>query len=142
MSTTQRVKQKFVLCRSLLHLKTTFSSQLHISCLIGKTHCMFTIQSQANIAENIVLSFEQVVAVRTFEHNGYVVVAVLTGPIFSQAERQELLQSIKDMVADTLEISQSHILASYDMELFRAMDNISDNEKDKLLEKAMQTQSI
>ena len=103
---------------------------------------MFTIQSQANIAENIVLSFEQVVAVRTFEHNGYVVVAVLTGPIFSQAERRELLQSIKDMVADTLEISQSQILASYDMELFRAMDNISDNEKDKLLEKAMQMQSI
>ena len=103
---------------------------------------MFTIQSQANIAENIVLSFEQVVAVRTFEHNGYVVVSVLTGPIFSQAERQELLQSIKDMVADTLEISQSHILASYDMELFRAMDDISDNEKDKLLEKAMQMQSI
>ncbi|MBO7325941.1 MAG: hypothetical protein J6U74_00315, partial [Clostridia bacterium] len=59
-----------------------------------------------------------------------------------QAERQELLQSIKDMVADTLEISQSHILASYDMELFRAMDNISDNEKDKLLEKAMQMQNI
>ncbi|MBO7222226.1 MAG: hypothetical protein J6V37_04165 [Clostridia bacterium] len=103
---------------------------------------MFTIQSEANIAENIVLSFEQVVAVRTFEHNGYVVVAVLTGPIFSQAERQELLQSIKDMVADTLEISQIQILASYDMELFRAMDNIGDNEKDKLLEKATQMQSI
>ena len=103
---------------------------------------MFTIQSQANIAENIILSFDQVVAVRTFKHNGYVVVAVLTGPIFSQAERQELLQSIKDMVADTLEISQSQILASYDMELFRAMDNISENEKDKLLEKAMQMQSI
>ena len=98
---------------------------------------MITIQSQATIAESIALNFEQVVAVRTFDHNGYVVIAVLTGPIFSQRERQELLASIKNMVAESLDISPIQVVATYDMELFRAMDNVKDEDKDRLLEKAI-----
>ena len=98
---------------------------------------MFTIQSQANITESIALSFDEVVAVRTLEHNGYIVVAVLTGPIFSQIERDNLLQSIKNMVADTLDIADKQVITSYDMELFRALGNIDEYDKDKILEKAM-----
>ena len=98
---------------------------------------MITIQSQATIAESIALNFEQVVAVRTFDHNGYVVIAVLTGPIFSQKERQELLASIKNMVAESLDISPIQVVATYDMELFRAMDNVKDEDKERLLEKAI-----
>ena len=98
---------------------------------------MITIQSQATIAESIALNFEQVVAVRTFDHNGYVVIAVLTGPIFSQRERQELLASIKNMVAESLDISPIQVVATYDMELFRAMDNVKDEDKNRLLEKAI-----
>jgi hypothetical protein len=97
---------------------------------------MFTIQSQANIAEVVALSFEQIVAVRTFDHNGYVVIAVLTGPIFSYKEKQNLLQDIKTMVAENLDLSPEHVIVSYDMELFRAMDNVEDKDKAQLLEKA------
>jgi hypothetical protein len=97
---------------------------------------MFTIQSQANIAEAVALSFEQIVAVRTFDHNGYVVIAVLTGPIFSYKEKQNLLQNIKTMVAENLDLSPEHVIVSYDMELFRAMDNVEDEDKAQLLEKA------
>ena len=97
---------------------------------------MFTIQSQANIAEAVALSFEQIVAVRTFDHNGYVVIAVLTGPIFSYKEKQNLLQDIKTMVAENLDLSTEHVIVSYDMELFRAMDNVEDEDKAQLLEKA------
>lgn len=97
---------------------------------------MFTIQSQANIAEAVALSFEQIVAVRTFDHNGYVVIAVLTGPIFSYKEKQNLLQDIKTMVAENLDLSPEHVIVSYDMELFRAMDNVEDEDKAQLLEKA------
>jgi hypothetical protein len=97
---------------------------------------MFTIQSQANIAEAVALSFEQIVAVRTFDHNGYVVIAVLTGPIFSFKEKQNLLQDIKTMVAENLDLSPEHVIVSYDMELFRAMDNVEDKDKAQLLEKA------
>jgi hypothetical protein len=97
---------------------------------------MFTIQSQANIAEAVALSFEQIVAVRTFDHNGYVVIAVLTGPIFSYKEKQNLLQDIKTMVAENLDLSPEHVIVSYDMELFRAMDNVENEDKAQLLEKA------
>ncbi len=97
---------------------------------------MLTIQSQANIAEAVALSFEQIVAVRTFDHNGYVVIAVLTGPIFSYKEKQNLLQDIKTMVAENLDLSPEHVIVSYDMELFRAMDNVQDEDKAQLLEKA------
>ncbi|MBR2334331.1 MAG: hypothetical protein IKA59_03210 [Clostridia bacterium] len=98
---------------------------------------MITIQSQANVAETITLNYEQVVAVRSFDHNGYVVIAVLTGPIFSQRERIDLVKSIKTMVAEQLSISIDNVVVSYDMELFRAMDSIDDEDKDQLLEKAI-----
>ena len=109
---------------------------LHTFHRIGNTWIMFTIQSQANIAEAVALSFEQIVAVRTFDHNGYVVIAVLTGPIFSYKEKQNLLQNIKTMVAENLDLSPEHVIVSYDMELFRAMDNVQDEDKAQLLEKA------
>ena len=98
---------------------------------------MLTIQYQSNIAEAVALSFDQIVAVRTFDHNGYVVVAILTGPIFSQRERQDLIESVKCMVAEELEIGYDQVIVSYDMELFRAMDQINDEDKERLLEKAM-----
>ena len=90
---------------------------------------MITIQSQANVAEIITLNYEQVVAVRSFDHNGYVVIAVLTGPIFSQRERIDLVKSIKTMVAEQLSISIDNVVVSYDMELFRAMDSIDDEDR-------------
>ena len=98
---------------------------------------MLTIQYQSNIAEAVALSFDQIVAVRTFDHNGYVVVAILTGPIFSQRERQDLIESVKSMVAEELEIGFEQVIVTYDMELFRAMDQINDEDKERLLEKAM-----
>ena len=41
------------------------------------------------------------------------------------------------MVAEQLSISIDNVVVSYDMELFRAMDNIDDEDKDQLLEKAI-----
>ena len=104
---------------------------------IGNNQVMFTIQSQGDVAEYVALNYDQVVAVRTFDHDGYVVVAVLTCPIFSQKERQDLLQSIKWTVAEELSLSTDKVIVSYDMELFRAMDQVSDEEKPLLLEMAM-----
>ena len=98
---------------------------------------MFTIQSQGDVAEYVALNYNQVVAARTFDHDGYVVIAVLTCPIFSQKERQNLLQSIKWTVAEELSLSTDKVIVSYDMELFRAMDQVSDEEKPLLLEMAM-----
>ena len=98
---------------------------------------MFTIQSQGDVAEYVALNYNQVVAARTFDHDGYVVIAVLTCPIFSQNERQDLLQSIKWTVAEELSLSTDKVIVSYDMELFRAMDQVSDEEKPLLLEMAM-----
>ena len=98
---------------------------------------MLTIQYQSNIAEAVALSFDQIVAVRTFDHNGYVVVAILTGPIFSHRERQDLFESVKSMVAEELEIDCEQVIVTYDMELFRAMDQVNDEDKERLLEKAM-----
>ena len=104
---------------------------------IGNTQVMFTIQSQGDVAEYVALNYNQVVAARTFDHDGYVVIAVLTCPIFSQKERQDLLQSIKWTVAEELSLSTDKVIVSYDMELFRAMDQVSDEEKPLLLEMAM-----
>lgn len=104
---------------------------------MGKKSSMFTIQYQSNIAEAVALSFEQIVAVRTFDHNGYVVVAVLTGPIFSQRERLDLVESVKSMVAEELDISDDQVIVTYDMELFRAMDDVNDEDKERILEKAI-----
>lgn len=98
---------------------------------------MFTIQIQADITEAVALSFDQIVAVRTFDHNGYVVVALLTGPIFSQKERLSLLESVRSMVAESLKMSEDQVLVTYDMELFRAMSEVNDEDKDRLLEKAI-----
>ena len=98
---------------------------------------MITIQSQIDVAEYVALNYDQVVAVRTFDHDGYVVVAVLTCPIFSQKERQDLLKSIKWTVAEELNLSKDKVIVSYDMELFRAMDQIDDEKKPLLLEMAM-----
>ena len=101
---------------------------------------MFTIESHANIAEAVALSFEEIVAVRTFDHNGYVVVALLTGPIFSQKERLDLLDAVKSMVAEELDLSKEQVIATYDMELFRAIDDVKDEDKERLLEKAINLQ--
>jgi hypothetical protein len=40
------------------------------------------------------------------------------------------------MVAENLDLSPEHVIVSYDMELFRAMDNVEDEDKAQLLEKA------
>ena len=77
---------------------------------------MFTIQIQANITEAVALS---------------------TGPIFSQKERLSLLDSVRSMVAENLKMSEDQVLVTYDMELFRAMSEVNDEDKDRLLEKAI-----
>ena len=66
-----------------------------------------------------------------------VVIAVLTAPIFSQTERQNLIASVKSMVAEDLNISQDQVIVTYDMELFRAMDEVKNEDKERLLEKAI-----
>ena len=145
MSTTQWIKidktnfcfnfSCFVAYFRLQHPKLL--SNPHIFWQYGKNSIMFTIESQGNIAESVALSFEQIVAVRTFDHDGYVVIAVLTAPIFSQTERQNLIASVKSMVAEDLNITQDQVIVTYDMELFRAMDEVKNEDKERLLEKAI-----
>ncbi len=98
---------------------------------------MYAITSQAEIAEAITFGYEKILSARTLEYNGYIVVAVLTEPIFSIAERTDLKRSIKQDITSALNDIETTIVVSFDMELYRALSDVENHDKDKLIAMAL-----
>lgn len=121
-----------------LHCITTQNFGLNISACIGKNSGMYLSTAEIDTATYIALSNDNVLSARIFEHDGYVVIALLTGPIFSQTERMALKNSVQADVSDRLEISLEQVIVTFDMELYRAMDEVDDLDKQKLLAMALE----
>lgn len=121
-----------------LHCITTQNFGLNISACIGKNSGMYLSTAEIDTATYIALSNDNVLSARIFEHDGYVVIALLTGPIFSQTERMALKNSVQADVSDRLDVSLEQVIVTFDMELYRAMDEVDDLDKQKLLAMALE----
>ena len=121
-----------------LHCITTQNKVLNISSCVGKNSGMYLSTAEIDTATYIALSNDNVLSARTFEHDGYVVIALLTGPIFSQTERVSLKNSVQEDVSDRLDVSLEQVIVTFDMELYRAMDEVDDLDKQKLLAMALE----
>ena len=121
-----------------LHCITTQNRVLNISSCVGKNSGMYISTAEIDTATYIALSNDNVLSARTFEHDGYVVIALLTGPIFSQTERMALKNSVQTDVSDRLDVSLEKVIVTFDMELYRAMDEVDDLDKQKLLAMALE----
>ena len=121
-----------------LHCITTQNLVLNISSCVGKNSGMYLSTAEIDTATYIALSNDNVLSARTFEHDGYVVIALLTGPIFSQTERMALKNSVQTDVSDRLDVSLEKVIVTFDMELYRAMDEVDDLDKQKLLAMALE----
>ncbi len=98
---------------------------------------MYTMASNVDTIQFVVFEYENILSARVFEHNGYTVVAILTGPIFSATERNSLKESVKEDVATTIGVDSAKVIITFDMELFRALDDVKSQDKDKLLAMAL-----
>lgn len=94
---------------------------------------MMSCTSQTDIAQYVALNHEQVLSARTFECDGYVVVVVLTTPIFSATERDELKCSIKQSVLNELSLEDDKVIVTFDMEIYRGAFDADEQEKTELL---------
>ena len=121
-----------------LHCITTQNKVLNISSCVGKNSGMYLSTAEIDTATYIALSNDNVLSARTFEHDGYVVIALLTGPIFSQTERLALKNSVQEDVSDRLDVSLEQVIVTFDMELYRAMDEVDGLDKQKLLAMALE----
>ena len=121
-----------------LHCITTQNRVLNISYCVGKNSGMYLSTAEIDTATYIALSNDNVLSARIFEHDGYVVIALLTGPIFSQTERMALKNSVQADVSDRLDVSLEQVIVTFDMELYRAMDEVDDLDKQKLLAMALE----
>ena len=121
-----------------LHCITTQNRVLNISYCVGKKSGMYLSTAEIDTATYIALSNDNVLSARIFEHDGYVVIALLTGPIFSQTERMALKNSVQADVSDRLDVSLEQVIVTFDMELYRAMDEVDDLDKQKLLAMALE----
>ena len=89
-----------------------------------------------DVASYVALSFEEVLSARTLSHNGYMVVAVLTTPLFSASERIALKEQIRLDIAERLNVDINKVLVTFDMEIYRSIDG--DNvDSDTVVQKAI-----
>lgn len=129
---------RFLIKTGGLHCITTQNKVLNIFAYTGKNSGMYLSTAEIDTATYIALSNDNVLSARIFEHDGYVVIALLTGPIFSQTERMALKNSVQADVSDRLDVSLEQVIVTFDMELYRAMDEVDDLDKQKLLAMALE----
>ena len=129
---------RFLIKTICLHHLATQNLVLNIFAYTGKNSGMYLSTAEIDTATYIALSNDNVLSARAFEHDGYVVIALLTGPIFSQTERIALKNSVQADVSDRLDVSLEQVIVTFDMELYRAMDEVDDLDKQKLLAMALE----
>ena len=129
---------RFLIKTICLHHLATQNLVLNIFAYTGKNSGMYLSTAEIDTATYIALSNDNVLSARTFEHDGYVVIALLTGPIFSQTERMALKKSVQTDVSDRLDVSLEQVIVTFDMELYRAMDEVDGLDKQKLLAMALE----
>lgn len=92
--------------------------------------------TSVDVASYVALSFDQVLSAKTISHNGIVVVAILTTPLFSASERTALKEQIRQDVAERLSIDLEKTIVTFDMEIYRML-NGKDVDADDVVKKAI-----
>ncbi len=84
----------------------------------------------ANI-ENLVLSHNQVLSVKSFSHDNTTIIAIIPTTIFLKSERDILLDEIAALVEDQID---GDIIVTYSTEIYRKIDqDLSDSDKQDLV---------
>ena len=78
---------------------------------------------------SLALQNEKVVSVRAYETEDAIVFGILTAPIYLKSEREELIETLTQTLANSKEV-----YVSLDHDVFRKIkDNMTDAQKDELL---------
>ena len=95
--------------------------------------CDLVIENQVLTPAQSAMAIEEVAAARAFEYEGNVVVAAVIKNVYSSSERRKIKEKIRKEVAAACSQSEDKVIVTFDMEIFRRIEDADEVEKQILL---------